>query len=115
MKHSITADEIGDPSSPSPSVSHSHERSWSNVSKLNPDYDPDSRGNSPMPMRSLSGRENDYDLARREAVSSMLGSDQKIAALTDDELDNLFEKIKKVRAVRRGRSGHQDRIRRTHR
>ncbi|KAG9987942.1 kinesin family protein, partial [Aureobasidium melanogenum] len=103
LKHSITADEIGDPSSPSPSVSHGHDRSWSNVSRLNPDYDLDSRANSPMPMRSLSGRENDYDLARREAVSSMLGSDQKISALTDDELDNLFDDLQKVRAVRRGR------------
>ncbi|KAG9970311.1 kinesin family protein, partial [Aureobasidium melanogenum] len=102
LKHSITADEIGDPSSPSPSVSQGHDRSWSNVSRLNPDYDLDSRANSPMPMRSLSGRENDYDLARREAVSSMLGSDQKISALTDDELDNLFDDLQKVRAVRRG-------------
>lgn len=102
LKHSITADEIEDPSSPSPSVNHTHDRSWSNVSKLNPDYDVDSRGNSPMPMR-MSGRDNDWDLARREAVSSLLGSDQKIAALTDDELDVLFEDLQKVRAVRRGR------------
>jgi kinesin family protein 1 len=105
LRHVMTADDISDPNSPSPSASHfnSHERSWSSVSKLNADYDLESRGTSPMPLRSPYGHENDYDLARREAVSSMLGSDQKISALTDDELDGLFEDLQKVRAVRRGR------------
>lgn len=100
LRQVVTADEIGDPASPS--IRSSHDRSWSNVSKLDVDFETaSSRGNSPAPART-SGRESDWSLARREAVSAVLGPDQKISTLTDDELDVLFDDLQKVRAVRRG-------------
>jgi kinesin family protein 1 len=88
LRHSITASQLGSP------ARHSigHERSESR--------DLDSRPESPAPQR---GRDSDWSFARREAANALLGSDQKIAQLTDDELDNLFEDVQRVRAVRRGR------------
>lgn len=101
LKHSMTADEIGDPNSPS--LRASHDRSSSNVSRFDLEYDAtSSRADSPAPIR-FGGKESDWNLARREAVSAVLGSDQKISALTDDELDVLFEDLQKVRAVRKNR------------
>ena len=60
-----------------------------------------SRSNSPFPQRR--GRDSDWSLARREAASAILGADQKITHLTDDELDSLFDDVQRVRAVRKGR------------
>ena len=103
LKHSMTADEIGDPNSPS--LRGGHDRSSSNLSlsRFDTDFDAISTGGeSPVPAR-FGGRESDWNLARREAVSAVLGSDQKISALTDDELDVLFEDLQRVRAGRKGR------------
>lgn len=97
LKHSMTVDDIGDPNSPSPRPGH--DRSLSNMTDLDGFL---SRSDSPIPTR-FGGRESDWNLARREAVSAVLGSDQKITALTDDELDVLFEDLQRVRAVRKGR------------
>lgn len=100
LKHSMTADEIGDPNSPSV---RAHDRSLSNLSRFDVDLDAASSGAaSPGPGR-FGARESDWDIARREAVSAVLGSDQKINTLTDDELDVLFEDLQKVRAVRKAR------------
>jgi kinesin family member 1 len=92
LRHSITASQLG---SPRPG----HERS---MSKAGSEIDGDSsRAESPMP--SQRGRDSDWSFARREAAGAMLGSDQKIANLTDDELDMLFDDVQRARAVRRGR------------
>lgn len=62
----------------------------------------DSRPESPAPG-SASGRDVDWSFARREAATTWLGSDPKIATLTDDELDNLLEDVQRLRSMRRGR------------
>jgi kinesin family protein 1 len=49
----------------------------------------------------LKGVDADWSFARREAVSGLIGSDQKISALNDDELDALFEDLQRMRAGRR--------------
>ncbi|KAL1302431.1 hypothetical protein AAFC00_002824 [Neodothiora populina] len=102
LKHSMTADEIGEPASPS--VRPGHDRSLSNISRFDNEIDGlSSRADSPAQPRFGGRGESDWNLARREAVSAVLGSDQKISALTDDELDVLFEDLQKVRAVRKAR------------
>ncbi|KAJ6129480.1 hypothetical protein N7512_002260 [Penicillium capsulatum] len=91
LRHSITTSQLG---SPAPK---SHER---NVSKTGSEIDGESnRADSPMP--SQRGRESDWFLARREAVSAAMGPDH-ISHMPDDELDALFEDVQKARAVRRG-------------
>lgn len=94
LRHSIMPGEIE-----SPSIRPSHKRGVSNISGV--DSDVGSRAESPAPSRSI-GRESDWSLARKEAVSAVLGPDQKMSTLTDDELDVLFDDLQKVRAVRRG-------------
>ncbi|KAJ0413055.1 hypothetical protein BJY00DRAFT_297464, partial [Aspergillus carlsbadensis] len=92
LRHSVTASQLG-----SPAPNKTHER---NLSKAGSDLDWDSsRADSPMP--SQRGRESDWFLARREAVSAVLGPDH-INHMPDDELDALFEDVQKVRATRRG-------------
>lgn len=54
-------------------------------------------------MPSRSGRDSDWSYARREAAGAILGADQKITHLTDDELDALFDDVQRARAVRKGR------------
>lgn len=94
LRHSVTTSQLG---SPAPNKI-SHERSFS---KTGSDMDGDSsRAESPMPSR---GRDSDWAFARREAANAILGLDQKISHLTDDELDALFDDVQKVRAGRRGR------------
>lgn len=61
-----------------------------------------SRPSSPTPG-SVVGTQIDWSFARREAAPSWLGSDPKIAALSDDELDALLDEMQRVRAARRGR------------
>ncbi|PSK42217.1 Kinesin-like protein unc-104 [Elsinoe australis] len=98
LKHSIAADEIN-----SPSVRPSHDRTLSSISRADSEAERDrSLNTSPIPFRGNS-RESDWSFARKEAISAVLGSDQKMTALTDDELDVLFEDLQRVRAVRRGR------------
>ncbi|KAF2204183.1 kinesin family protein [Delitschia confertaspora ATCC 74209] len=98
LRHSITANQLGSPS-PRPA----HERSWSSVSRPESEVDSDSPGvPSPAPTQ-RDGRDSDWNFARREAVTAFLGPDQKIASLTDEELDLLFEDLQKLRATRKGR------------
>ncbi|KAF2468120.1 kinesin-domain-containing protein [Lindgomyces ingoldianus] len=98
LRHSVTAAQLGSPS-PRPG----HERSWSTVSRAESEFDSDSpRAMSPAPFQ-RSGRDSDWSFARREAVTALLGTDQKIAALTDEDLDSLFEDLQKLRATRKSR------------
>ncbi|PGH13046.1 hypothetical protein AJ79_03883 [Helicocarpus griseus UAMH5409] len=95
LRHSITTSQLG---SPAPGKS-GHDRS---MSKAGSEIDGDSsRAESPLP--SQRGRDSDWFYARREAASAILGPDQKISHLTDDELNALFDDVQKARAVRRGR------------
>ena len=94
LRHTVTASQLG---SPAPRPSHS--RSESRVD-LEGDLD-GSRSDSPMPLRR--GRDSDWSYARREAAGAILGADQKIIHLTDDELDALFDDVQRARAVRKGR------------
>ncbi|MCJ1444761.1 MAG: kinesin-like protein Klp8 [Stictis urceolatum] len=96
LRHSITVSQLDLESSPSPKPNH--ERS---LSKSGSELDFDSRSASPMP--STTGRDSDWSFARREAAVAILGVDQKINHLTDEELDSLFEDVQRARAVRRGR------------
>ncbi|CEL04500.1 Putative Kinesin family protein [Aspergillus calidoustus] len=98
LRHSVTASQLG-----SPAPNKTHER---NLSKAGSDLDWDSsRADSPMP--SQRGRESDWFLARREAVSAVLGPDH-INHMPDDELDALFEDVQKVRATRRGLTENEE-------
>ncbi|EEH43801.2 uncharacterized protein PADG_00090 [Paracoccidioides brasiliensis Pb18] len=95
LRHSVTTSQLG---SPAPTRS-GHDRS---MSKAGSEVDGDSsRAESPLP--SQRGRDSDWFYARREAASAILGPDQKISHLTDDELNALFDDVQKARAVRRGR------------
>ncbi|EER37026.1 kinesin family protein [Histoplasma capsulatum H143] len=95
LRHSITTSQLG---SPAPGRM-GHDRS---MSKAGSEVDGESsRAESPLP--SHRGRDSDWFYARREAASAILGPDQKISHLTDDELNALFDDVQKARAVRRGR------------
>ena len=94
LRHSVTTSQLG---SPVPRPAHSRSES-----RIDAESDIDgSRSESPMPSRS--GRDSDWSLARREAASAILGADQKITHLTDEELDALFDDVQRARAVRKGR------------
>ena len=94
LRHSVTTSQLG---SPVPRPSHSRSESRTEV-----EVDLDGgRPESPMPRRS--GRDSDWSYARREAAGAILGADQKITHLTDDELDALFDDVQRARAVRKGR------------
>ena len=93
LRHSVTASQLD---SPSPRPAHSR-----TTSRIDGDTDVDSsRPNSPMPSRN--SRDSDWSYARREAASAILGADQKITHLADDELDALFDDVQRARAVRKG-------------
>ena len=94
LRLSVTTSQLG---SPVPRPAHSRSESRIDVES---DID-GSRSESPMPPRS--GRDSDWSLARREAASAILGADQKITHLTDEELDALFDDVQRARAVRKGR------------
>ena len=92
LRHSVTASQLS-----SPSQRPVHSRS---ESKVDSDIDGEgSRPDSPMPSRN---RDSDWSYARREAAGAMLGADQKISHLTDDELDALFDDVQRARASRKG-------------
>lgn len=93
LRHSVTVNQLD---SPSPKPNHSRAGS-----RVDVDTDGDSRPDSPVPSRS--GRDSDWSYARREAAGAILGADQKITNLNDDELDALFDDVQRARAVRRGR------------
>ena len=94
LRHSVTTSQLGSPA-PRPS----HDRT---LSKSGSEIDGD-HSRSESPFRSGAGRDSDWSFARREAASAILGADQKINHLTDDELDTLFDDVQRARAVRRGR------------
>jgi kinesin family member 1 len=94
LRHSVTVSQVGSPAPPRPN----HERS---SSKAGSQYEGEfTRAESPMP--SSHAPDSDWSLARREAASAILGPDQKITHLTDDELDNLFDDVLRAREKRRG-------------
>lgn len=94
LRHTVTTSQLG---SPVPRPTHSR-----TTSRVESDADGEtSRSESPMPKRD--GRDSDWSYARREAAGAILGADQKIVHLTDDELDALFDDVQRVRAVRKGR------------
>ena len=95
LRHSVTASQIGSPIPFQPG----HDRAISTPAS---EFDGDtSRSESPMP--SFRNRDSDWSFARREAAGALLGPDQKIATLTDDQLDSLFEDVQRAREERRGR------------
>ncbi|KAI7337238.1 kinesin family protein [Hortaea werneckii] len=113
LKYSMTADDLD-----TPSRRPGHERMGSEFSRALSDIDGDTPGlgspagtESPAPWRgSVSGggggqgRDSlDWAFARREAVSALLGPDQNLSSLRDDELDVLFDDLQRVRAVRKAR------------
>jgi kinesin family protein 1 len=95
LRHSITPGDF-----PSPSPRPGHERTFSVLSRPDSEFDfsSPSRGLSPPPR---AGRDSEWSFARREAANALLGSDQKISALNDEELDVLFDDLQKVRAERK--------------
>jgi kinesin family member 1 len=106
LRHSIIASQIQDYDkiSPSPSPRPGHERT---ISKATSEADWEgSRPDSPAPFQR--GRDSDWSFARREAASAILGTDQKIAGLTDEELNILFEDVQRARAERAGREVDDD-------
>lgn len=95
LRHTVTSSQLG---SPVPMPSHSRSNS-----KVDHELEGEtSRSESPMPPE-RTGRDSDWSYARREAAGAILGVDQKISHLTDDELDALFDDVQRVRAVRKGR------------
>ena len=105
LRQSITASQLQalDKMSPLPSPRNGHERT---VSKASSEFG-DSRPESPAFQ--TSGRDSDWSLARREAAPAILGTDQKIASLSDEELNALFEDVQRARAERvNGREGDED-------
>jgi kinesin family protein 1 len=106
LRHSITAAQMQEfeKSSQSPSPRPGHERSFSKAAS-EVDWE-SSRPDSPAPFSR--GRDTDWSFARREAAGAILGPDQKIAGLTDEELNILFEDVQKARAERAGRDNDDD-------
>lgn len=98
LKYSVTAEQLD-----SPTPQNNHTRSASTFSRALSEIDGESSPgrDSPIPFKGQ-GRDSDWSFARREAVTALLGPDQKISNLTDDELDVLFEDLQRVRAVRKG-------------
>ena len=94
LRHSVTASQIGSPAPPGPS----RERS---ISRADSEHENETtRADGPMPFSRA--RDSDWSFARREAASAILGLDQKITHLTDEELDNLYD-VLRAREKRRGR------------
>jgi kinesin family protein 1 len=94
LRHTVTTIQLG---SPGPRAGHSR-----TLSRADSDVDGDiSRPESPMPVRN--GRDSDWSYARREAAGAILGVDQKISNMTEDELDSLFDDVQRERAVRKYR------------
>ncbi|KAH8820786.1 kinesin heavy chain [Xylogone sp. PMI_703] len=107
LRHSYTPSQLVDfdRGSGSPTPRPGHERNFSKATTSDLDWD-GSRPDSPMPL--LRGRDADWSFARREAAGAILGTDQKIAGLTDEELNILFEDVQRARAERAARDGDDD-------
>lgn len=93
LRQSITASQLQAlDQSPSPRLGH--QRSMSRFSDFG-----DPRPDSPATFL-RNGRDSDWSLARREAAGAILGSDQNLTSLSDDELNALFEDVQRARAER---------------
>ena len=99
LRYSFTANSRG---SPEPKLMHGdgHTRT---PSRIDPERSPDIDGADTPPPDAQLNRVSDWSFARQEAAHAILGSDQKVSHLTDDELDVLFEEVHRVRAVRKAR------------
>ncbi|KAF2751037.1 kinesin family protein-like protein [Sporormia fimetaria CBS 119925] len=96
LRHTVTASQFNTPTRPT------HDRSLSTLSRAESEMDSDSpRALSPALFGR--GRDSDWSFARREAVTALLGGDQKIASLSDEDLDVLFEDLQRLRANRKAR------------
>ncbi|KAI9710746.1 MAG: kinesin-like protein Klp8 [Bogoriella megaspora] len=96
LRHSVTAAQLDSPS-PRPS---GHDRSLSSVSRAESEAGIGSPRSESPALWDRSGRDSDWNFARREAVSAVLGGDPKISNLTDEELDGLFDDLQKARPWR---------------
>lgn len=106
LRHSVTVSQLQGIENISSSPSPRPEQHQRNYSKADSDFEWEgSRPDSPMPQRS---RDSDWSFARREAAGAILGPDQKIAGLTDEELNVLFEDVQRARAERQGRDVDED-------
>lgn len=95
LRHSVTASQLADMErTKTPSPSHR------NYSKAVSDVDGEIGESPGTPNFQIRG-DSDWLFARREAASAILGSDQKIAGLTDEELNILFEDVQKARMERK--------------
>lgn len=109
LRQSVTASQLSSldrTTSPTPSASPrpSHVR---NMSLATSEFG-DSRPESPMPF-ARNGRDSDWSFARREAAEAILGTNQNLSSLTDEELNALFEDVQRARAERvNGREGEDD-------
>ncbi|ROT41361.1 kinesin-II 85 kDa subunit [Sodiomyces alkalinus F11] len=109
LRQSVTASQLQGldrTTSPTPTASPrpGHVRT---ISLANSDFG-DSRPESPMPF-SRNGRDSDWSFARREAAEAILGTNQNLSSLTDEELNALFEDVQRARAERvNGREGEDD-------
>jgi kinesin family member 1 len=105
LRHSVAVSQLAGLdrySSPSPRLGHER-----NYSRAESEVDGESsRPDSPAPMQR--GHDSDWSFARREAASAILGPDQKIAGLTDEELNILFEDVQRARAERLARDTEDD-------
>ena len=104
LLQSVTTSHLG---SPAPRPIHGRTRS-----KLSQEIDGDDESLD-LASTSRSGKDSEWSNARREAAGAILGQDQKINHLTDDELDALFDDVQRARAVRKGHpesrlNGHDD-------
>ncbi|OLL26550.1 Kinesin-like protein unc-104 [Neolecta irregularis DAH-3] len=91
-------------------VRHSISQSYSTMSPLRNvitehDIDSDSPQRTSPPNSDVDPSvQPDWFFARREAALSMLGPNSNINTLKDDELDQLFEDLQRVRTLRKRRS-----------
>ncbi|KAK4168005.1 putative kinesin-like protein unc-104 [Cladorrhinum sp. PSN259] len=105
LRQSVTASQLQAlerNTSPTP-TRPGHDRNLSTVaSELS------SRPDSPSPF-TRNPRESDWSFARREAAGAILGTDQNLSSLTDEELNALFEEVQRARAERVNvREGDED-------
>lgn len=105
LRQSVTASTLQalDRTSPTPMASPrpGHARG---VSIAGSDFG-EGRPESPLPFRL--GRDSDWSFARREAAEAILGTNQNLSSLTDEELNALFEDVQRARAER-ARDGDDD-------
>ena len=98
LRNSITSEELSAP------ADHARQDEFSgHESRRNSDAGSDTGKSRGMSPASQIPDEHDYDWssARREAAAAILGPDQKLSHLTDEELDVLLDGVQKIRHNRR--------------